>query len=122
MFSEIVVCSLVYIAIVAIAYAPKPAATEPAPINYFPEPTEPQADQLEKLPETETIRYTGIPLIETANTAIAPALTATPETAKPALKNLSLSELKKMARSQGIRNTARLNRSEVIKKLEVLAA
>ena len=121
MFSEIVVCSLVYIAIVAIAYAPKPAATPAAVepetvgyVDYFPE-TEPQADQVEKLPVTAKPA-----VITEAKKAIAP--TAQAKTAKPALKNLSISELKKLARSQGIRNTARLNRSEVIKKLELLAA
>ena len=121
MFSEIVVCSLVYIAIVAIAYAPKPAATPETVgyVDYFPEPTEPQADQVEKLPVVETKKPA---VITEVKKAIAPAPTAQAKTAKPALKNLSLSELKKLARSQGIKNIARLNKSEVIKKLEVLAA
>ena len=121
MFSEIVVCSLLYIAIVMIAYCPKNTTTTTPEtvthINYFPEPTEPETLN----PSSESLESSEVAIAAISNPLeLLPILADKPAavTDSPDLQSLSIRQLKKMAQGR-VKGYSSLTKSQLIQALAV---
>ena len=122
MFSEIIVCSLVYIAIVAIAYCPKNTTTTTPEtvghIDYFLEgPTEPET----LIPSSESLESSEVAIAAISNPLeLLPILADKPAavTVSPDLQSLSIRQLKKMAQGR-VKGYSSLTKSQLIQALAV---
>ena len=115
MFQETIVLTLIYIACVAIAFAPKcPHVSPDGPVEYFPE-IEPVETQLVNLPDTTASpmysqNVSSIKLSENATPSPLPQAIA-PETS---LHGLSIRELKKLASTRKVKRYSNLNKQQLI--------
>ena len=119
MFSEIIVCSLVYIAIVAIAYCPKnTTTTTPETVgymDYFPEePTEPET----LIPGSESLEMAIAAISNPLEPLLILADKPAAVTVSPDLKSLSIRQLKKMAQGR-VKGYSSLTKSQLIQALAV---
>lgn len=110
---NLIVAVALYIVIVAIAYRPKPTATDPtAPVEYFPEVEETTPDP---------VTPKAITIVEPLPVAAfkAPTKPIKTPTVAPAsnLSSLSIRELKKMASTAKIKRYSTLTKAQLIQAL-----
>ena len=126
MLSEIIVCSLLYLAIVTAAYQPKTNCTTTEPINYFPQP-EPEAMAIAVPTETSepaTVETKTEPTepkpmeVSDSKSTTKPTLSAllVEEFTKP-LEDLTIRELYTAAANAKVKGYKRLNKAQLIEAL-----
>jgi cbb3-type cytochrome oxidase subunit 3 len=108
---NLLVCIVLYVAIVAVAYRPKAKATATPsaeePINYFPE-----VEEVEE--EEEAIAVEPVEVAE----EVTPEPIKTPSVVIPAnLENLTIRQLKKLASAAKIRRYSSLTKAQLIDRL-----
>ncbi|MBE9242689.1 hypothetical protein [Synechocystis salina] len=113
---NLIVAILLYVAIVAIAYRPKTAATDPAaPIDYFPEveaTTEPEPVAMPVQPAIAATALTTVPTMATAQPDPVQSFTVAND-----LSRLGVRDLYKLASKAGIKGYKKLTKPQLVQAL-----